>query len=225
MPVAQTEMKTVMFFAALMVWIRIRLIWICVSVPFVAFHSQIAGSHLWGMCPHNYSHYALTQSLFIMTSCHVTLGGKWHLIFYLQTISGEPSWLMHVPPGTCVLLKEPPINLWQLPINADCPLITSSLNQPHNICSDKLTELQNDLTSFYMAMYPWLIMGPTSLYVVVLHFLLDILHLFEVVLCLFVVNLFFFCFHCMHRLCELPLTVFQLSRPLKSVSDQIWGEK
>lgn len=134
-------------------------------------------------CFHTIIH--ITQSLFIVTFCHVTLGGKWHLIFYLQTISGEPSWLMHVPPGTCVLLKEPPINLWQLPINADRPLITNSLNQPHNTCSDKLTELQNDLTSFYMPMYPWLIMGPNSLYVAVLHFFLDILHLFEVVLCLF----------------------------------------
>ncbi len=34
MPVAQTVMKTVMFFAALMVWIIIKLIWNFVSAPF-----------------------------------------------------------------------------------------------------------------------------------------------------------------------------------------------
>lgn len=115
-----------------------------------------ARSRLGGMCPHNYSHYALTHSLFTVTLCHLTLRGKWHFIFYLQTISGEALRLMHVPLGTCVLLKEPPINLWALPINANRPHIIGSLNQPHNICSDKLTELQNDLTSFYIAMYPWL---------------------------------------------------------------------
>ena len=95
-----------------------------------------------------------------MTFQHVTLRGKWHFIFYLQTISGEALWLMHVPPGTCVLLKEPPINLWALPINANRPLIISSLNQPSNICSDKLSEPQNDLTSFYIAAYQDLLWDP-----------------------------------------------------------------
>ena len=100
-----------------------------------------------------------------MTFCHATLRGKWHFIFYLQTISGETLRMMHVPAGTCVLLKEPPINLWALPINANRPHIIGSLNQPHNIHGDKLTELQNDLTSFYIAMYPWMnneTVGPSS---------------------------------------------------------------
>lgn len=104
-------------------------------------HSQIAGSHLWATCPHNYSHYTLSRSLFIVTFCHMTPGGKWHFIFYLQTISEEPLWLLHAPTGTCVLLKEPPINLWQPPINAERPLITNTPSQPQNICSDKSTEL------------------------------------------------------------------------------------
>lgn len=142
--------------AALMVWITIKPIWMRVSAPFF-FAGGIsfahARSHLRGSCSRNYSHYTLAQSLRVMTFHHVTLRGKWHFIFYLQTISGEALWLMHVPPGTCVLLKEPPINLWALPINANRPLIISSLNQPRNICSDKLTEPQNDLMSFYIAAY------------------------------------------------------------------------
>lgn len=146
MSVALTEMKIVK--------IGITVKCICLLYSCVVFHSQIAGSHLWATCPHNYSHYTLSRSLFIVTFCHITSGGKWHFIFYLQTISEAPLWLLHAPTGTCVLLKEPPINLWQPPINAERPLITNTPSQPQNICSDKLTELQNDLTSFYTAMHP-----------------------------------------------------------------------
>lgn len=63
MPLTQTETRTAMFFTALTVWIIVKLIWICVSD---------ARSHLWGMCPRNYSHYTLARSLFVMTFCHVT---------------------------------------------------------------------------------------------------------------------------------------------------------
>jgi len=50
--------------------------------------------------------------------CWCNFEGKWHFIFYRQCVSWEALWLMHVPSGTCVLLKESPINLSALPINA-----------------------------------------------------------------------------------------------------------
>lgn len=115
----------------------------------LVFHSHSRKlSNLFQTCQSNYSHYTLIV----------------HLIWPLITQHWEKSdtsysivgpslvrllWLMHVPSGTCVLLKEPPINLWALPINANCLHIIRSLNQPHNIRRDKLTELRNDLASFF----------------------------------------------------------------------------
>lgn len=138
---------------------------LCVS-SLMAFHSQIAGSHLCQMCPHNYSHYTLTQSLFTMTFCHITLRVKWHVIFCLQNITSLENHSIDAcsPRVHVSSSKSPPLILDNvLSMQTVRPHITNSLNQLHNICSDKLTELQNDLTLFYMTMYLWLIVGPNSL--------------------------------------------------------------
>lgn len=57
MPVAQAEMKTVMFCAALMAWIIIRMIWICVSAPFWHFIHRL---------------FALTSGECVHTIIHIT---------------------------------------------------------------------------------------------------------------------------------------------------------
>lgn len=159
-------MKAVMFFAALtVITMIIKLIGICVSAPFWQFVPRRWRSE--GCLP---TIIHISRPLFLVTFRHVTLRGQRHFIFYLQSVAGETLRLMHVPTGTCVLLKETPIHLWALPINANHSHIIGSLDQPHNICSDKLAELQSDLTSFYIAMYPWMNYetGPGNFYVVIL---------------------------------------------------------
>lgn len=128
---------------------------LCVS-SFMAFHSQIAGSHLCRMCLHNYSHYTLTQSLFTMTFCHITLGVKWHAIFCLQntaSLENHYGWCTFPQAHVSSSKSLPLIFDNVLSVQTVRPHSTNSLSQLHNICSDKLTELHNDLMSFHMTMY------------------------------------------------------------------------
>lgn len=111
MSVAQTEMKIVK--------IGITVKCVCLLYSWVVFHSQIAGSHLWATCPHNYSHYTLSRSLFIVTFCHITSGGKWHFIFYPQT-----SLKRHY--GCCTL-----------------PRVHVSSSKSHPLIFDNLLSMQN----------------------------------------------------------------------------------